>query len=151
MSFLLEIVTPEKKLFSGQVSKLSVPSVTGEITILSHHLPLFTMLQAGQAKLTEPGQKQRKIPMSKGLLEVQKTKSILLLEPALKPGQIEQETAKAKAKSQQYRQQKITPQGQIRSHDAFRRSFIDFKDIKRRKRSFVPNPEALISSPDKLP
>jgi F-type H+-transporting ATPase subunit epsilon len=141
MSFLLEIVTPEKKLFSGQVSQLSVPTVEGEITVLPHHLPLFTMLQSGVAKLTENGQKQRKIPLSKGLLEVQKNKSILLLEPALRPGQVEEETQQAKAKSRQRRREKIPPQGKMRVTDAFRRSFIDFKDIKKRRRSFIPSPE----------
>ncbi|MBN1569264.1 MAG: F0F1 ATP synthase subunit epsilon [Acidobacteria bacterium] len=44
----LEIVTPEKQLFSGEVDSVTVPSTTGYLGILPGHAPLLAELGIGE-------------------------------------------------------------------------------------------------------
>jgi F-type H+-transporting ATPase subunit epsilon len=47
----LEILTPEKKLFSGDVYGVQLPGVTGSFEILEKHAPLVGALKAGRLKI----------------------------------------------------------------------------------------------------
>lgn len=51
-NFLLEIVTPEKLVFSKQVKEVVVPTVNGDITILAKHAPLISMIIPGKIIIT---------------------------------------------------------------------------------------------------
>lgn len=42
-----EIITPEGKLFSGNVELVTVPGTKGPFTILSNHAPIISSLGAG--------------------------------------------------------------------------------------------------------
>jgi F-type H+-transporting ATPase subunit epsilon len=44
---LLEIVSPEAKLFSGEITSISVPGVDGSFQILNNHAPIVSLLQKG--------------------------------------------------------------------------------------------------------
>lgn len=43
----LSIITPKKIVLEKDIEKITVPSSSGEITILPHHMHLFTLLQEG--------------------------------------------------------------------------------------------------------
>ncbi|NLI71129.1 MAG: ATP synthase F1 subunit epsilon [Bacteroidales bacterium] len=43
----LEIITPEQIVFSGEVSLVTVPGTKGRFTILEHHAPIISSLDAG--------------------------------------------------------------------------------------------------------
>ena len=47
----LEIVTPEAKLFSGEVESVAVPGVNGEFEMLNNHAPIVSTLKKGHVKL----------------------------------------------------------------------------------------------------
>lgn len=47
-TFPLEIVTPERVVLTEEVDGVTLPTVDGEITILANHIPLVTVLKAGQ-------------------------------------------------------------------------------------------------------
>ena len=47
MTILLEIVTPERLAYSGEVDSVQVPGSEGEMGILPHHAPLVSMLGIG--------------------------------------------------------------------------------------------------------
>ena len=51
---LLEIVSPEAKLFSGEVTSVSVPGVDGNFQMLNNHAPIVSLLQKGTVKITAP-------------------------------------------------------------------------------------------------
>src|SRR4030043_422677 len=44
----LQIITPEKITFDDEVDQVSLPSTTGQITILPNHIPLVTSIEAGE-------------------------------------------------------------------------------------------------------
>ena len=46
-----EIVTPEAKLFSGDVESVAVPGVNGEFEMLNNHAPIVSLLKEGHVKI----------------------------------------------------------------------------------------------------
>lgn len=51
---LLEIVSPEAKLFSGEITSISVPGVDGSFQMLNNHAPIVSLLQKGTVNITAP-------------------------------------------------------------------------------------------------
>lgn len=47
----LEIITPEVRLFQGEVSAVTFPGVDGSFQLLNNHAPIISMLQQGQIKI----------------------------------------------------------------------------------------------------
>jgi F-type H+-transporting ATPase subunit epsilon len=43
----LQIITPEKTVFDDEVDQVSLPTTTGEITVLPHHTGLITSIEPG--------------------------------------------------------------------------------------------------------
>ncbi|QLE01556.1 F0F1 ATP synthase subunit epsilon [Galbibacter sp. BG1] len=48
---ILEIVTPEATLFSGEVTSVAVPGVDGEFQMLDNHAPIVSLLGKGNVKI----------------------------------------------------------------------------------------------------
>jgi F-type H+-transporting ATPase subunit epsilon len=51
---ILEIVSPEAKLFSGEITSISVPGVDGRFQMLNNHAPIVSLLQKGTVNITAP-------------------------------------------------------------------------------------------------
>ena len=51
---ILEIVSPEAKLFSGNVTSVTLPGVDGSFQILNHHAPIVSILEKGTIKIVAP-------------------------------------------------------------------------------------------------
>ena len=47
----LEIISPEAKLFTGEVESLTLPGTNGSFQLLENHAPIVTTLQAGAVKI----------------------------------------------------------------------------------------------------
>jgi F-type H+-transporting ATPase subunit epsilon len=54
----LEILTPEKTLFSDDVYGIQLPGVSGLFEVLEHHAPLISALRAGRIKVLKDKQHQ---------------------------------------------------------------------------------------------
>ena len=48
----LEIVSPEAKLFQGEVTSVSLPGVDGSFQLLNQHAPIVSTLKEGSVKIT---------------------------------------------------------------------------------------------------
>ncbi|SEP11698.1 F-type H+-transporting ATPase subunit epsilon [Flavobacterium sp. CF108] len=48
---ILEIVSPEAKLFSGEVTSVTLPGVDGSFQILNNHAPIVSILEKGTIKI----------------------------------------------------------------------------------------------------
>lgn len=48
---ILEIVSPEATLFSGEITMVSVPGVNGEFQMLNNHAPIVSLLKSGNIKI----------------------------------------------------------------------------------------------------
>jgi len=51
---ILEIVSPEAKLFSGEITSVTLPGVLGSFQILNNHAPIVSTLEAGNVKIAAP-------------------------------------------------------------------------------------------------
>jgi F-type H+-transporting ATPase subunit epsilon len=51
---ILEIVSPEAKLFSGEVTSVTLPGIDGSFQILNHHAPIVSILGQGMVKIAAP-------------------------------------------------------------------------------------------------
>lgn len=69
--FVLEILTPEKCLFKGDVSKVTMPGVKAPFVILYNHAPIVSVLQKGLL-LWSDGDAEHSIEISGGFVEVNK-------------------------------------------------------------------------------
>jgi len=47
----LEIISPEAKLFTGEVESLALPGKNGSFQLLENHAPIVSTLQAGAVKI----------------------------------------------------------------------------------------------------
>ncbi|MBD7968979.1 F0F1 ATP synthase subunit epsilon [Paenibacillus gallinarum] len=93
-TFLLEIVTPERLIFSEQVNSLVVRGVEGELGILPGHVPFVTPLQIAPVSIKADG-KELKIAVAGGFVEVRKEKVVILAESAELASEIDVIRAKA--------------------------------------------------------
>ncbi len=76
---LLDIITPDKKIFTGDVTSVTVPGTNGTFQVLNNHAPIISTLTKGVVKYkTTEG--EQKISINSGVIEVLKNKIILLLE-----------------------------------------------------------------------
>ena len=51
---ILEIVSPEAKLFTGEITSLYLPGVDGDFQILNNHAPIVSLLKKGTVKIAAP-------------------------------------------------------------------------------------------------
>ncbi len=81
-SFHLEIRTPEKLIFDGDVNSVGAPGVEGNFQILAGHIPFLTALEVGEIRITESSDTQRRLATSGGVFEVLRTGVTALVETA---------------------------------------------------------------------
>ena len=80
---LLEILTPEKKLFSGNVQGVQLPGVDGLFEILDKHAPLVSALGIGNVKVLQKGAAAESYAIQGGFAEVIDNKATVLVEGVL--------------------------------------------------------------------
>ena len=93
--FALEIVTPEKTVYSGQVNSLQAPGSEGSFGIMAGHMPLLTSLQIGTLSFAEEGGGEARMAVSGGFAEVGRERVTILAETAERAEEIDVERAQA--------------------------------------------------------
>lgn len=78
----LEIVTPDKKVFQGEVSEASFPGANGAFQVLKDHAPLVSALAKGTVSFTTRDGKQSMI-VDGGVVEVKDNNIVLLAEKVI--------------------------------------------------------------------
>ena len=79
----LEILTPEKKLFSGEVYGVQMPGISGSFEVLEKHAPLVSALKAGRVKVLKDKQNHFSyFDIQSGFVEVLNNRVTVLVEGA---------------------------------------------------------------------
>jgi len=81
-AFKLEIVTPEKTVYSGEVDHVQAPGSEGSFGVLVGHVPFLTSLQVGMLSFDEQGGAKRKMAVSGGFAQVAANGVTILAETA---------------------------------------------------------------------
>ena len=77
--FELEIISPEKRLFTGMVEWVMLPGAKAPFTVLYNHAPLVSTLCAGDIKW-KIGKEKQKMTVKSGFVEVKENKVTALIE-----------------------------------------------------------------------
>jgi F-type H+-transporting ATPase subunit epsilon len=75
----LEIITPDKKIYSGEVTSVSVPGADGRFEMLKDHAPIISTLVNGKVKLKDK-EGVKTFDVKGGVVENLKNKIIILAE-----------------------------------------------------------------------
>ncbi|MFB6435053.1 MAG: F0F1 ATP synthase subunit epsilon [Candidatus Malihini olakiniferum] len=84
MTYHLDIVSPEQKIFSGLVQKIQVTGSEGELGIFPGHAPFLTAIKPGMVRIVKKHGEEEYIYLSGGHLEVQPKSVTVLSDTAIR-------------------------------------------------------------------
>jgi F-type H+-transporting ATPase subunit epsilon len=79
----LEILTPEKKIFSDEVYGVQMPGISGSFEVLDRHAPLVSALKPGRLKILKDKTHTESFEIQGGFTEVLNNKVTVLVEGAV--------------------------------------------------------------------
>lgn len=85
----IEIVTPEARVYEDTIESVVMPTTSGEIDILTGHIPIVTEVQAGELIVSKSGTLQR-LAISKGFAQCVGDKISILAEDAIHIDEIDE-------------------------------------------------------------
>ncbi|KRO63852.1 MAG: ATP synthase subunit epsilon, partial [Cryomorphaceae bacterium BACL11 MAG-121015-bin20] len=68
---ILEIITPEKQVFSGEVTSVQFPGINGGFEILNNHAPIISTLGKGEIRVITTDKNTKKFDINGGVIEMQ--------------------------------------------------------------------------------
>jgi F-type H+-transporting ATPase subunit epsilon len=77
---ILEIITPDKKVYSGLVKLVQLPGTNGLFEIMNHHAPIISTLDKGKIKVEEESGQVLFFDVDGGIVENKDNKIIVLAE-----------------------------------------------------------------------
>lgn len=78
----LEILTPEKKIYSGEATSVTLPGIDGKFQLLDRHAPIISALGKGKV-IYKSTTGVNELDITGGFAECQNNKVIILVEGAL--------------------------------------------------------------------
>lgn len=73
-----KVATPEEVVYENDILQVSIPTTTGEITVMPNHIPLVSILQAGELRIKD-NSGEHVMAVSGGFLEVRADNQIVIL------------------------------------------------------------------------
>ncbi|TAL66843.1 MAG: ATP synthase F1 subunit epsilon [Bacteroidetes bacterium] len=95
---MLEIVTPQKVVFSGKVQSVSVPGSVSPFQVLYNHAPIVSTLDPGIVKVVDESDKTLFFATNSGFTEVRKNQISVLVENADEAKSLDIDTIRAEMK-----------------------------------------------------
>jgi len=86
-----EIVTPERLVLQEEALRVTVPTTSGEITILPDHIPLVSILQPGVIEVKRLDNVVEIMSVSGGFIEVLKDRVVVLADTAERAEELDEE------------------------------------------------------------
>lgn len=74
----IEIITPGKKIFEGDIKSVRVPGKKGSFQVLKDHAPIISTLESGQVIMVDQEGKETVYEINGGVIEVKANNIILL-------------------------------------------------------------------------
>jgi F-type H+-transporting ATPase subunit epsilon len=128
--FKIEIATPDRRFFSGDVEMIILKTLDGEMGILKDHAPTVVAVDIGPIKILQDGQWLEAF-LSEGFMEITKEKTVILCDTAEWPNEIDVNRAKAaKERAEERLQRQLSQLEYIRSRTALARAMGRLKVTK---------------------
>jgi F-type H+-transporting ATPase subunit epsilon len=87
--FPVEVLTPEGKVFEGEVEMLSTRTGEGSIGVLANHAPLLAILEPTELRLHKEGDEVDSFAQAEGYLQVIENSALVLVEECVRPDDID--------------------------------------------------------------
>jgi F-type H+-transporting ATPase subunit epsilon len=78
----IEIITPDRKIFEGDIKSIRVPGKKGSFQVLKDHAPIVSTLENGTVIMVDLTGNETRYEINGGVIEVKMNKIILLVESA---------------------------------------------------------------------
>lgn len=92
-TYNLQVVSAESRLFSGDVQRIRVTGIEGELGIYPGHSPLLTTIKPGMIRIVKQDGDEEYIYLSGGILEVQPSKVTVLADTAIRAQDLDEARA----------------------------------------------------------
>ncbi|HNY58155.1 MAG: ATP synthase F1 subunit epsilon [Bacteroidales bacterium] len=74
----IEIITPDKNIYSGEIRSVRVPGRKGSFQVLKDHAPIISTLDAGKVIIADDQGTEVRFEITGGVIEVKRNRIILL-------------------------------------------------------------------------
>ena len=126
-SFQLDIVTPERTVYSAEVESLVVMAHDGYLGVRTGHAPMLARLGIGQIRITEPGGSEVRLACGGGFMEVEPLRTVILADSVERPDEIDVARAEAALERARARLQNRRDIDVARAEAALRRAMNRLK------------------------
>lgn len=125
--FQLQILSPTGEVFNDTVDEVTLPTKKGEISVLPHHVPLYSSVEEGTISIKRGG-KHTVIAIIGGFLEVTSDKVSILSDFAIKAENIEIAKAnEAKKRAEEFLANKQSRADLIMAEKELQKSLLELK------------------------
>lgn len=131
----LQIVTPEKIVFDDDVDQVTLPTTTGEITVLPNHIPLITAIEPGEL-VYKKSQKYTRLAGGFGFAQISGQNAKVLVDLAAPEEELEEkaiEEAKKRAEEALKQKHLLSEEEYATAAATLQKALVQLK-IKRRHR-----------------
>ena len=123
--FRLEVISPERIFYSGDVEMLELTTTEGEIGIYADHIPLTTIIAPGVMTITETGSQLEQAAVLEGFMEITQEKVTVLAQSCEWPEEIDTNRAQeARARAERRLKSSDANINMSRAELALRKSLI---------------------------
>lgn len=132
----LEIITPEAKAYSDDVSHVVLPATDGEIGIYPLHVPLMTQIRPGELRVSKAGEPDLYLAVGEGFVQVTAEKVSVLTDMAVKEQDIDIGKAEEALKraEEALKQKGLAPEAEAAVQAAIMKSTAQLHVKRRRQR-----------------
>ena len=131
----LQIITPEKIVFDDEVDQVTLPTTTGEITVLPNHIPLITSIEPGEL-IYKKSQKFTRMAAGFGFAQISAQNAKILVDLAAPEEELEEkaiEEARKKAEEALKQKHLLAEEEYATAAATLQKALVQLK-IKRRHR-----------------
>ena len=79
----IEIITPDRKVYEGDIKSIRVPGKKGSLQVLKDHAPIISTLEKGPVIIVDQTNNEIRYEIQEGVIEVKQNKIILLSESVI--------------------------------------------------------------------
>jgi len=130
----LEVVTPERLAFAEEVRWVTLPGVSGVMTVLPRHAPLMSLLQPGELVICRPSGEEVLYAVGGGVVEVRPDKVVVLADAAEREDEIDIARAEAaRQRAEQLLKEGVPPERRRQLELTLRKSYARLRVARRRR------------------
>ncbi len=108
-----EIATPERVVLKQDILQVTVPTTSGDITILPEHMPLVSVLKPGVIEVKQTDDQIEIMSVSGGFIEVMKDKIVILADTAERAEEIDEQRVEEARERAEDAKKKVRMEDQV--------------------------------------